>query len=89
MTFEAHDLYPSLTDKASAFCYSLIANHPLVDGNKRIGQAAAETFLLLNGLEISASVDEQESIIMKLASGQATRHDLSAWFHANTAPTKS
>jgi death-on-curing protein len=31
-------------------------NHPFVDGNKRTGHAAMETFLVLNGLEISASV---------------------------------
>ena len=32
--------------------HSLIQSHPFVDGNKRVGHAAMEVFLLLNGHEI-------------------------------------
>jgi len=39
--------------------FALVMNHPFVDGNKRIGHAAMETFLVLNGYEIVASTDEQ------------------------------
>lgn len=52
------DAYPTLVEKAAALCFSLVQNHPFVDGNKRIGHAAMEVFLLLNGLQIQASVDE-------------------------------
>jgi death-on-curing protein len=45
MTFGGHDLYPTLVDKASALCFSLMKNHPFLDGNKRVGHAAMETFL--------------------------------------------
>jgi death on curing protein len=69
MTFGGDDLYPTLVDKAAALGFSLVMNHPFVDGNKRTGHAAMETFLILNGLEISASVDEQEQVILSLASG--------------------
>lgn len=88
MTFEARDLYPSLPEKAAALCHSLIANHPFSDGNKRIGQAASETFLVLNGIELSAGIDEQEHIIVRVASGEVTRNELAAWFHAHTVPSK-
>ena len=44
-TFEGRDLHVSLADKAAALCYSLILNHPFLDGNKRVGHAAMETFL--------------------------------------------
>src|SRR5436189_5412364 len=64
MTFGGDDLYPTLVEKASALGFSLIMNHPFVDGNKRIGHAALETFLVLNGFEIQSSVDEQEKIIL-------------------------
>ena len=47
-------------------------NHPVVDGNKRIGHAARETFLVLNGFEILATVDEQEAIVLRLAAGEMT-----------------
>ena len=58
MTFNGEELYPTIVEKASALGYSLIQNHPFVDGNKRAGHAAMESFLMLNGYEISASVDE-------------------------------
>jgi death-on-curing protein len=57
-------LYPDLASKAAELGHSLIQNHPFVDGNKRVGHAAMEVFLLLNGHEIDASVDEQETIII-------------------------
>jgi death-on-curing protein len=56
MTFGGDDLYPTLVEKAAALGYSLIKNHPFVDGNKRTGHAAMEVFLVLNGLEIQAAV---------------------------------
>jgi death-on-curing protein len=79
MTFGGEDLYPTLADKAAALGFSIIMNHPFVDGNKRTGHAAMETFLVLNGLEISASVDEQEQVILALASGNSGRESFVEW----------
>jgi len=59
--------------------HSLIQNHPFVDGNKRVRHAAMEVFLLLNGHEIDAPVDEQEKIIIDVASGKVSRIELSEW----------
>src|SRR5216683_7720236 len=50
-------------------------NHAFIDGNKRIGHAAMETFLALNGFELSASTDEQEQVVLQLAAGQTQRPD--------------
>jgi death-on-curing protein len=80
-SFGGEDLYPDLASKAAALGHSLIQNHPFVDGNKRIGHAAMEVFLLLNGHEIDASVDEQEKIIIGVASGKISRIELSEWLH--------
>ena len=79
MTFSGEDLYPTLADKAAALGFSIVMNHPFVDGNKRTGHAAMETFLVLNGLEISASVDEQEQVILALASGNSGRESFVEW----------
>jgi death-on-curing protein len=57
-TFDQTDLYPSLADKATIRCFSIVQGHPFVDGNKRTGHAAMATFLFLNGAEIDATVDE-------------------------------
>lgn len=39
-SFGGQDLYPDLITKAAALCFSLVMNHPFVDGNKRVGHAA-------------------------------------------------
>jgi hypothetical protein len=42
MTFGGEELYPTIVEKAAALGYSLIQNHPFLDGNKRTGHAAME-----------------------------------------------
>jgi death-on-curing protein len=83
MTFSGEDLYPTIIEKAAALGFSLIKNHPFVDGNKRIGHAAMEAFLILNGYEIDASVDEQERIILQLAAGELKRKAFTEWLRAH------
>jgi death on curing protein len=39
-TFAGQDLYPTLIDKAACLGFSLVTNHPFVDGNKQIGHAS-------------------------------------------------
>ncbi len=68
-----------MIEKAGALCFSLVQNHPFVDGNERLGHAAMEVFLILNGHEIRASVDEQESLILGVASGQVSKESLIEW----------
>jgi len=79
MTFGGMDLYPTLNEKASALGFSLIQNHPFIDGNKRTGHAAMETFLVLNGCQINASVDEQVEVILRVASGIVGREEFTSW----------
>lgn len=86
MMFGGSDLYPTLADKAAALGFALISSHPFVDGNKRIGHAAMETFLVLNGYEIDASVDDQEQVILAVAAGTLKREALTAWLTAHIVP---
>lgn len=44
MTFDGRELYPTMAEKAAALGFSLIQNHPFVDGNKRTAHAAMELF---------------------------------------------
>ncbi|MDJ0556088.1 MAG: type II toxin-antitoxin system death-on-curing family toxin [Microcoleaceae cyanobacterium MO_207.B10] len=90
-TFAEEDLYPTVIDKAAALGFLIIMNHPFIDGNKRTGHAAMEVFLILNGLEINASVDEQEQVILAVASGELNRETFTQWLqvHIQTiSPTK-
>jgi death on curing protein len=79
MTFGGDELYPSLAEKAAALCFSLVMNHPFFDGNKRIGHAAMETFLMLNGFEMNASIDDSERTILQLAASQLDRQSFVKW----------
>ena len=79
MTFGGDELYPSIESKSTALCLSLVMNHPFVDGNKRIGHAAMETFLVMNGYELVADVDDAEKVILTLAAGELTREELLEW----------
>jgi death-on-curing protein len=88
MAFGGQDLYPSLPDKASALAFSIIRNHPFVDGNKRVGHAAMETFLLLNDSELDATADDQERVILGVAAGDVGRDDFTMWVQAHTKPKK-
>jgi len=85
-TFGDVDLYPTLAEKAAALCFSLIQGHPFVDGNKRLGHAAMETFLVLNGTEMNAPVDDQERLMLDLAAGQISPADLTDWLRQHLKP---
>jgi death on curing protein len=86
MTLAGGDLYPTLVEKAAALCFSLVANHPFIDGNKRIGHAAMETFLMLNGAEIDAGPHEQERVMLDLAAGRRDRGQLADWLRQHLKP---
>ena len=83
VTFGGKDLYPAIIEKAAALGFSLIMNHAFVDGNKRIGHYAMETFLVINGYELNASLDEQEATILRLASGNLSRDAFTNWIREN------
>jgi death-on-curing protein len=85
-TFGGEDLYTSLPSKATALGFSLIMNHPFVDGNKRIGHAAMDAFLMLNGCEIQATVDDAEAEILGVAAGERTRDEFLTWVERHIVP---
>ena len=86
MTFGGQELYPTMVEKAAALGFSLIKNYPFVDGNKRTAHAAMETFLVLNGYEIRASVDEQERVILQVAAGKMVREAFIEWLPKHVVP---
>lgn len=86
MTFGGEELYPTLVEKAAALAFLLIQNHPFVDGNKRTAHAAMETFLVLNGCEIGATVDEQEQVILQVASREMERNAFTDWLRIHIVP---
>lgn len=75
-TFDGNDLYPALIQKAAHLGYSLVANHPFIDGNKRIGVHTMLVFLELNGVEIECTQTELIEIGLSLANGKMSAEKL-------------
>jgi death-on-curing protein len=70
------DAYPTFAEKAAALMHSLGRNHALVDGNKRLAWAATRAFCLLNGHDLTFSVDEAETVVVAVATGELDVPDL-------------
>lgn len=82
-TFGGNELYKSILDKASQFCYSLIENHPFLDGNKRIGVHLTLLFLKLNGVELSYSQSDLIEFGLNIASGKLNKDDIKNWLNSH------
>lgn len=88
LTVLGDDAYPSFEDKAAALLHSLVRNHALVDGNKRLAWAAARVFHLLNGRDLGYDVDDAEHLIVGAAAGDVDVPDIARWLreHGRTRP---
>ena len=78
-TFDGKYLYDNPIKQSVHLGFSLIMNHPFLDGNKRIGAHAMLTSLFLNGFEIDYSQDELIDVVMGIASSNLTENDLLEW----------
>jgi death on curing protein len=63
------DAYPTLHDKAAALVQSIVRNHALVDGNKRLGLAAVIACYGVNGRRLTLTNDEAYELVMSAATG--------------------
>lgn len=73
------DAYPDLLTKAAAMLQSVVNNHALVDGNKRLGWLATAVFLELNGVRASrAGNDDVYDLVMRVAATNPDLHDIAA-----------
>ena len=80
------DAYPDLWTKAAALLQSILKNHALVDGNKRLGWLATATFLELNGIGVThIHNDAVYEFVMEVAAGHADVGDIAAALHSLVA----
>lgn len=78
-SFGGEELYPSIQTKAAQLCFGMVKNHPMIDGNKRLGIHVMLVFLSLNGYELSYTQKEVSDTILGLASGKIDEEDILAW----------
>ena len=78
-------MYPSVSDKAGVYLFSIVCNHIFLDGNKRTGLEAALSFLKLNGsrLRKDLALAELHDFVIKVASGESTLDECRTWFKDN------
>jgi len=87
-SFGGQDLYPDLFSKAAALGHSLIANHPFVDGNKRVGYEAMRLMLRLNGKNLKVSKEVAYKFVIEIASGKKNEQAIADWLKQNSHPYK-
>jgi death-on-curing protein len=83
ITVFGDDAYPAFEDKAAALLHSLVRNHALVDGNKRLAWSATRIFCLLNGRDLTYDVDEAEDLMVNAASGELDVPQIASWLVAH------
>ena len=89
-TFGGRPLYRTVCDKAGVLLRSLIKNHPLLDGNKRLALATVALFLLMNGYLLLAPTKEMVEFALEVARSEPDMdwRDISRWIRAHTIPVR-
>ena len=87
-TVFGEEAYPTFEDKAAALLHSLVRNHALIDGNKPLAWSATRVFCILNGRDLSYTVDEAESLMVAAAAGDVDVPAIASWMshHLRAAP---
>lgn len=73
---------PDAAAPATVYAYGLFSNHGFLDGNKRTAYVVAETFLDLNGFEVTAPDEEVVSTMLAVATGGMSEKRLGDWFRS-------
>ncbi len=82
---EAHGT-PDFCELAAAYLFGIVKNHPFMDGNKRAGLAAADTFLYFSGLTLEAEQEEIIQLVTMITAGEIDESGATAFFRDHTHP---
>jgi death-on-curing protein len=77
--FSGGDLYPKLEEKAAHIGFSLVKNHPFIDGNKRTGIAAMLVFLKANSVDVRCEDGDLVALGLGLADGSCDQDYVRQW----------
>lgn len=75
-TMFGQDLHPTIFDKAAAYLYHIVCNHPFNDGNKRTGFGATLLFLKANSVPIKFDKKKYENLVVEVAKGKITKEEI-------------
>jgi death on curing protein len=80
------DAYPSLEEKAAALLDSIVGNHALTDGNKRLGWLATAAFLWINGHVLLAPENDAYDLVIGIAERRLSIAETAAALASWTTP---
>ncbi len=78
-TYAGQFVHPTLAEMAAAYLFHLSQNQGFIDGNKRVGVAAAFMFLYLNGKVLQVRPKDLYDVTMAVALGQASKADAAVY----------
>lgn len=87
--FGGEYLHEDLAAMAAAYLFHIVSNHPFVDGNKRTGALAAFVFLEFNNVELTASQEAFEEVVLEVARGETDKSAVAEFFRRNVRPAPS
>ena len=82
--FGGQYLHSDLFEMAGTYLFHIVQNHPFVDGNKRVGAAAALVFLKLNGIDLRISNPALVRLVLNVAQGKTGKAVVAEFFRKNT-----
>ncbi len=86
-SFGGQFLHTDLCEMAAAYLYHVVQNHPFIDGNKRVGAVAADVFLTINNMTLTAGEDTYAELVLQVARGEASKSAAGEFFRANVSTT--
>lgn len=69
----SQEMYPSVYEKAAAYLYHVVCNHPFNDANKRTGYAVTLVFLEVNNAKQVFKKEDLENLVVEIAKGKETK----------------
>ena len=84
--FGGQYVHSDLCEMAAAYLFHLVENHPFLDGNKRVGAVAADVFLALDDVRLTAGQDAYADWVISVAGSQTSKSAVAEFFRANTEP---
>ena len=85
-SFSGQYLHPTLHEMAAAYLFHLTQNHPFLDGNKRIGLAAAIAFLGLNDTWLESDPAELLEMVLSVARGEIGKPEIAVFLRDRCIP---
>lgn len=83
-TFNNNFLHTDIFEMACAYIFSIVKNHPFVDGNKRTGLIVSLLFLANNNILIEATDEELFDLTIKIAESKTTEVEIANFFRQKT-----